>query len=91
MIPEIIDTSVVIDIGIIVLVIIGLTELIKKSALNKFISSDYMPIVSLILGLIAGFVYVDADIQYQLFVGIAMGLSASGLFDLAKIPKKISK
>lgn len=72
-----------IEYAVIVAVIIGLTELVKQ-----VLPSKYMPLISLVLGIVAGLVYVDAEIEMQVFIGIAMGLAASGLFDIATIPKK---
>jgi len=74
------------DLAVIVAVIVGLGQVFKS-----FISSRYMPIVSLVLGVIAGIVYVDGTIQEQVFIGIAMGLAASGAFDVAKLPKKLNE
>lgn len=72
-----------IEYAVIVAVIIGLTELVKQ-----VLPSKYMPLISLVLGIVAGLVYVDAELEMQVFIGIAMGLAASGLFDIATIPKK---
>ena len=72
------------ELAVIVAVIIGVGQVIKEYVPNKF-----MPLVSLGLGLVAGFLFVDVGtIQERIFVGLAMGLSASGLFDIAKIKKK---
>ncbi|WP_033829086.1 hypothetical protein [Bacillus andreraoultii] len=72
-----------IDYAVIVAIIVGLTEIIKR-----YLPSKFMPIVSLILGIVAGLFYVEGDLKMQIFVGIAMGLAASGLFDVAQIGKK---
>lgn len=75
-----------IDLAIIVAVIVGLGQVLKS-----FIPSKFMPLVSLGLGIVAGIGYVDGSIHEQIFIGIAMGLAASGAFDVAKLPKKIKE
>lgn len=77
------------DYALIVTVIIGITELIKQAIPDKFSSlKKFIPIVSLALGVVSGIVYVDEVLRTQVFIGLAMGLAASGLFDIASIPKK---
>jgi uncharacterized spore protein YtfJ len=71
------------ELAIIVAVITGVGQVVKN-----FVPSKFMPIVSLILGAAAGIAFVDASLQEQIFVGLAMGLAASGLFDIAKLPTK---
>lgn len=62
-------------------VIIGLVEVVKKLGLpNKVI-----PATSLVLGIVAGIVYVHPDnVLAGVLVGIALGLSASGLYSGVK-------
>jgi uncharacterized membrane protein YfbV (UPF0208 family) len=72
-----------IDYAVIVTLIVGLTEIFKR-----YLPSKFMPIVALIFGIVAGLFYVDGDIKTQIFVGIALGLASSGLFDVAKIGMK---
>lgn len=74
------------DYAIIVAAIVGIVEIVKQFVPNKF-----MPIISVIIGIIAGLVYVDATIELKVFIGIAMGLAACGLFDVAKLPKKLKQ
>lgn len=77
------------DYALIVTVIIGITELIKQAIPDKFsYLKKFIPIVSLALGVVGGIVYVDEVLRTQVFIGLAMGLAASGLFDIASIPKK---
>lgn len=77
--------SIVIDLGLMVAVIIALGEVIKRTELMKV---KYLPIVNIILGVIAGVVFIDAPIQESILTGIVVGLSASGLFDLTKAKTK---
>lgn len=61
--------------------IIGLVELMKWFGLPKKVT----PIASLILGLIAGIVYVNPeDLKGGVLVGLMIGLSASGLYSGTK-------
>lgn len=71
------------ELAIIVAVITGVGQVAKN-----FVPSKFMPIVSLALGVGAGFAFVQGSIQEQVFYGLAMGLAASGLFDVAKLPSK---
>jgi len=70
---------------IIVAVIVGLGQLAK--GLNMPVK--YIPLLSLVLGIVAGIFLVDADtVQEHIFQGIMIGLSAAGLFDQTKIVTK---
>jgi len=71
------------DIALLITVIVALTQLVKNFVPNKF-----LPVVSLILGLIAGIFYADGDLKNQVMYGLMIGLSASGLFDQSKIVTK---
>lgn len=75
-----------IDVAVIVAVICGFGQVFKQ-----FIGSKYMPIVSLVLGVSAGLAFIDGSVQEQVFIGLSMGLAASGAFDVANIPKKKSE
>ena len=61
-------------------VILALVEMLKKSGL----SSRFAPIVSLALGIVFGFVWVEGDWMLKLGAGIILGLSASGLYSGTK-------
>ena len=65
---------------IIVPVIMALAELAKRTGLN----AKYIPLLDIILGLIAGFVYLSADPKEAIFLGLMMGLTASGLYSGTK-------
>lgn len=62
-------------------VIIALIQLFKQVGLpNRF-----APIVSIALGIVAGFVYIaPGDPAKAVYLGIVIGLSAIGLFSGAK-------
>lgn len=69
----------------VVAVIIGLVEVAKKAGLN----TKYCPILALILGLVAGILFLsNGDIKRGVIIGIACGLSASGLYDNVKAISK---
>lgn len=73
------------DIALIIAVVVALVELVKKLDVVKV---KFLPVVSLIIGLLAGVVYLDGDIKEKIFYGVIIGLSASGLFDQSKIITK---
>lgn len=75
-----------IDYAVIVALIIGLTEIIKR-----YVPSKFIPIVALFFGVVAGLVYIEGNIETKIFFGIAMGLAAIGLFDIAQIGKNSNK
>lgn len=61
--------------------IIGLVEAFKMAGL----SNKYTPLFSLFLGVVLGVAFLDnGDMASNLLVGIALGLSASGLYSGTK-------
>ncbi|MDP5274365.1 hypothetical protein [Chengkuizengella axinellae] len=65
----------------IVPIIVALVQLAKQIGL----SVKYQPVLSLILGVVTGIVYVaPSDPKQAILVGIVMGLAASGLWSGAK-------
>jgi len=62
-----------------VAVIIGLNEIIKKLGINP----KFIPVFSLAFGLGAG-VLVGTNIEEVIVLGLAMGLSACGLYSSVK-------
>lgn len=74
------------ELTVIVALITGLGQIIKKHVPNQF-----MPYVSLVLGLLAGIFYVDGVIEYRIFIGLALGVAANGTFDLTKVASKGKK
>lgn len=73
------------EISLIIAVIVALNELFKRSL---SVPNRYLPILSLVLGVIAGVVYLEGGLKEQVFYGIIIGLSASGLFDQSKVITK---
>ncbi|QGG47662.1 hypothetical protein [Heliorestis convoluta] len=66
--------------GMVVTVIIAIGQFTKL-----YVDSKYIPIVTMILGIIAGLLYLPAEtIQAGIFHGVVVGLSANGLFDVTK-------
>jgi len=74
-----------IDIALLIAVVIAVTEVVKKVA---NVPHKYLPLVSLVLGVVGGVMYLDGDIKDVVLQGIIIGLSASGLFDQTKIIKE---
>ncbi|MEK5388787.1 holin, partial [Bacillus sp. FSL M7-1431] len=48
----------------------------------------YIPLLNLTLGILLGVLFLPFDIKMNVFQGIIIGLSASGLYDHSKITKK---
>ena len=67
-----------------VLLIIGLAEIVKGLGFNV----KFIPVFNLILGLAAGIGLNMDDIVKGIFVGLAVGLSASGLYSGVKNTKE---
>lgn len=63
-----------------VLLIMGIAQLLKNTGFN----AKYIPIINLVLGLTVGIVLNMSDITKGVFVGLAVGLSASGLYSGSK-------
>lgn len=73
-------TYLVTPIGMVAL-IIALAEVAKNLGVNK----KYIPLLDLVIGLIGSlFIYQDLTVVYKILVGIALGLSACGLFSVVK-------
>jgi hypothetical protein len=73
-----------IDIGVAVALIVGLTQLAKM-----YIPNHYIPLTSVVLGVVGGiFLFSDLDMTMRIVNGIALGLSSSGLFDMTKLITK---
>jgi hypothetical protein len=63
-----------------VLLIIGIAELLKKVGVD----TKYIPIINVVLGLAAGIALNPGDIKAGVFTGLAVGLSAGGLYSGTK-------
>ncbi|MFC4075212.1 hypothetical protein [Salinithrix halophila] len=64
------------DDAVLIAVITGLVELIKRSGLPK----RFVPLLALALGIAAGVFYVSHDLAQGILSGIVLGLSAVGLY-----------
>lgn len=64
--------------------IMGIAELIKGLGFNP----KFIPVVNLILGLVAGIGLNTDDVIKGTFIGLAVGLSASGLYSGVKNTKQ---
>ncbi|MED1091683.1 holin [Bacillus paramycoides] len=65
-------------------IVVGLSQIGKTIGLQ----TKYVPLLNLTLGIVLGVLFLDGDIKINVFQGIIIGLSASGLFDHTKIMKK---
>lgn len=67
-----------------VAIIMAIAEVVKQLGLN----TKYIPLIDLALGLIAGLIVYTAHLHFSpiegIVVGIALGLSACGLFSGVK-------
>lgn len=76
------------EIGAIVAIIIALSQLFKNSG----VKAKFIPLINVVLGLLAGFFFIDAGtIQESVMYGLMIGLGASGLFDMSKVVTKKDK
>ena len=66
---------------ILIAIVVGLTEVIKRSA---GINTRYIPLVSLALAIGLAFLGAEAPVSNIIFTGIIVGLSASGLYSGGK-------
>ncbi|PHE16438.1 holin [Bacillus toyonensis] len=65
-------------------IVVGLSQIVKTIGLQ----TKYVPLLNVTLGIVLGVLFLDGDIKTNVFQGIIIGLSASGLFDHTKIMKK---
>jgi membrane protein DedA with SNARE-associated domain len=67
------------------LVLVGLIMAINQG-IKQIIPARFIPLVSVVLGIAAGLLVLpyDGGVQVGIINGLAMGLSACGLFDLGK-------
>ncbi|MDM5434372.1 holin [Bacillus hominis] len=70
--------------AVIIGVVVGLSQIAKTIGLQ----TKYVPLLNLTLGIVLGVLFLGGDIKTNVFQGIIIGLSASGLFDHTKIIKK---
>lgn len=78
------DINVLITPAAQIALIIGIAEVIKRLGLPK----RWIPLIDLFLGLISGIcvygLHLEYDIVESIVIGLAMGLSACGLFSGVK-------
>ncbi|MDM5436157.1 holin [Bacillus hominis] len=72
------------SLAVIIGIVVGLSQIAKTIGLQ----TKYVPLLNLTLGIVLGVLFLDGDIKVNVFQGIIIGLSASGLFDHTKIMKK---
>lgn len=65
-------------------IIVGLVELLKRIG----VPDKFLPLADLIIGIGIGIVYLPGDLKMSVLYGVMAGLSAGGLYDLAKPPIK---
>ncbi|SDY37716.1 holin [Bacillus sp. 166amftsu] len=73
-----------VEISIMIAVVVGLSQIAKTIGLQ----TKYIPLLNLTLGIALGVLFLPQDLKMNVFQGIIIGLSASGLFDHTKILKK---
>ncbi|MEY8351682.1 holin [Bacillus cereus] len=73
-----------IEISVMIAVVVGLSQIAKTIGLQ----TKYIPLLNLTLGIVLGVLFLPQDLKMNVFQGIIIGLSASGLFDHTKILKK---
>ncbi|MGG3523591.1 holin [Bacillus pseudomycoides] len=65
-------------------VVLGLSQIAKTIGLQ----TKYIPLLNLTLCIVLGVLFLPQDLKMNVFQGIIIGMSASGLFDHTKILKK---
>ncbi|KXY32230.1 holin [Bacillus cereus] len=73
-----------VSLAVMIGIIVGLSQIVKTIGLQ----TKYVPLLNLTLGIVLGVLFLGGDIKTNIFQGIIIGLSASGLFDHTKITKK---
>ncbi|MGE6501144.1 holin [Bacillus wiedmannii] len=73
-----------VSLAVMIGIVVGLSQIVKTIGLQI----KYIPLLNLTLGIVLGVLFLDGDIKTNVFQGIIIGLSASGLFDHTKIMKK---
>ncbi|MEF8680990.1 UNVERIFIED_CONTAM: holin [Bacillus cereus] len=73
-----------VSLAVMIGIVVGLSQIVKTIELQ----TKYIPLLNLTLGIVLGVLFLGGDIKTNVFQGIIIGLSASGLFDHTKIMKK---
>lgn len=72
------------EIGVVLAIIIAIGQFAKL-----YIDSKYVPLVTLVIGLIAGYFYLPhVDVREAIVNGVMVALTANGMFDMSKIVTK---
>ncbi|MDA2242153.1 holin, partial [Bacillus cereus group sp. Bc222] len=66
-----------VSLAVMIGIVVGLSQIVKTIGLQ----TKYVPLLNLTLGIVLGVLFLDGDIKTNVFQGIIIGLSASGLFD----------
>ncbi|PEB21789.1 holin [Bacillus toyonensis] len=73
-----------VSLAVMIGIVVGLSQIVKTIGLQ----TKYVPLLNLTLGIVLGVLFLEEGIKTNVFQGIIIGLSASGLFDHTKIMKK---
>jgi hypothetical protein len=68
------------DLSVSIAVVVGVVEALKQIK----VLAKYAPLLSIVLGVVAAFVFPDASISLTIFKGVIIGLSAAGLYSGTK-------
>jgi len=77
-------TAVLLFATVIVPIVLGVVELIKRSASEK-INKNLIPLIAFAVGIFIGFAgepFTDLDLTLRLWSGALAGLASTGLFEL---------
>lgn len=77
-------TEVLLFATVIVPIVLGVVELIKKTV-SETLSKNFIPLIALAVGIFIGFAgqpFTDLDLVMRLWSGFLAGLSATGLYEL---------
>ncbi|NKW95811.1 holin [Bacillus toyonensis] len=72
------------EITVMIGIVVGLSQVAKTIGLQ----TKYVPLLNVTLGIVLGVLFLGGNIKTNVFQGIIVGLSASGLFDHTKIMKE---
>jgi len=83
------DTTTLFSVAFVYVLVMGLTELVKRLFSNRITNfNDYAPLVSVLWGVVLGFLVYFADYSQNFLAsvlsGVVVGLQVAGLWDLGK-------
>ncbi|MEC2869320.1 holin [Bacillus bombysepticus] len=73
-----------VSLAVMIGIVVGFSQIAKTVGLQ----TKYVPLLNITLGIVLGVLFLGGEIKTNVFQGIIIGLSASGLFDHTKIMKK---